>query len=202
MGGGIDVEYQDRKSLWTGKMLHAYIRRDRKVRHTLPALLNHILSYRSNIPIFEPAPIDYVYFERRHLGQVNRLLCAKFWAGIDVSENLSWPDFTIVALYKKLVVGCAFMSPECYITYFTVRDRWQQAGIGKFMLFHLIKCAGSRDITLHVSVDNPAMLLYQKFGFKTEKFITGFYADYLPADSSSSRNACYMRLRSRILIKD
>lgn len=70
-----------------------------------------------------------------------------------------------------MVVGCAFMSPECYLTYFSVRQGWQRAGIGRFMLYHLIKAGGNRDITLHVAVDNPAMLLYQTFGFKTEKYM-------------------------------
>ncbi|KAK6489896.1 cysteine-rich protein 2-binding protein-like isoform X1 [Huso huso] len=31
-------------------------------------------------------------------------------------------------------------------------------------------CMG-KDVTLHVSASNPAMLLYQKFGFKTEEYI-------------------------------
>ncbi|MGH0169772.1 UNVERIFIED_CONTAM: hypothetical protein FKN15_059642 [Acipenser sinensis] len=31
-------------------------------------------------------------------------------------------------------------------------------------------CMG-KDVTLHVSASNPAMLLYQKFGFKTAEYI-------------------------------
>jgi hypothetical protein len=54
-----------------------------------------------------------------------------------VSTPLMYIDFTIVAMYNKLVVGCAFMTPECYLTYFSVRQGWQRAGIGRFMLYHL-----------------------------------------------------------------
>ena len=28
-----------------------------------------------------------------------------------------------------------------------------------------------KDVTLHVSASNPAMMLYQKFGFKAEKLV-------------------------------
>lgn len=54
-----------------------------------------------------------------------------------VSESLLYPDYSIVALYRRVVVGCAFMMPECYITYFMVRPGWQRSGIGRFMLFYL-----------------------------------------------------------------
>jgi ribosomal protein S18 acetylase RimI-like enzyme len=37
------------------------------------------------------------------------------------------------------------------------------------MLYHLVQSCQGKDVTLHVSVDNPAMLLYQSFGFKAER---------------------------------
>jgi len=40
-----------------------------------------------------------------------------------------------------------------------------------------------KDITLHVSVTNEAVLLYQKFGFKAEEYVQGFYKKYYPDDS-------------------
>ncbi|CAO3597170.1 unnamed protein product [Absidia cylindrospora] len=139
--------------------------------------------------------IDYVYFQREHLEQVNQLLARCFWDGVDVSESLQFPEFSVIALYKRCVIGCAFMTPEAYITYFAVMAGWERAGIGQFMLYHLFQTAISKDITLHVSANNNAMILYQKFGFKPEEFIVNFYDKYLPAESSFSKNAFFLRLR-------
>jgi len=52
-----------------------------------------------------------------------------------------------------------------------------------------------KDVTLHVSASNPAMLLYQKFGFKPERFDADFYDKYLPPDSTECAHAFFMRLR-------
>lgn len=52
-----------------------------------------------------------------------------------------------------------------------------------------------KDVTLHVSASNPAMLLYQKFGFKTEEYILDFYDKYYPVDSNECRHAFFLRLR-------
>ncbi|KAL3896577.1 MAG: hypothetical protein SGCHY_003985 [Lobulomycetales sp.] len=218
-----------RKSLWTGKILPAYIWRNKRVPATgRVRLLAEIRSSKDDpagldITLPDSMTIDYVYFQSRHLDQVNRLLRDQFWESVDVSECLNWPDYSIIAMHGKLVVGCAFLSPECYLTYLAVREGWQRLGIGRFMLFHLIKLtsrtrdaaggsqgdnSGARDITLHVSVDNPAMILYQMFGFKTEKYMyvfhcylykrsVDFYANYLPEDAGSLKHACYMRRRGR-----
>lgn len=61
-----------------------------------------------------------------------------------VVESLSYPDFTVVALYKKLVIGCGFLVPdvshnEAYISFLAVRKEWQRAGIASFMLYHLVQ---------------------------------------------------------------
>lgn len=63
------------------------------------------------------------------------------------------------------------------------------------MLYHLIMLNPHRDITLHVAANNPAMLLYNRFGFKAEEFIAGFYEDYLDSQSRASMNAFRLRLR-------
>lgn len=55
-------------------------------------------------------------------------------------------------------------------------------------------CMG-KDVTLHVSASNPAMLLYQKFGFKAEEYILDFYDKYYPVDSPECRHAFFLRLR-------
>ena len=51
-----------------------------------------------------------------------------------------------------------------------------------------------KDITLHVSANNPAVLLYQKFGFKVEEHIHNFYDKYLPSNSTECKHALFLRL--------
>lgn len=79
------------------------------------------------------------------------------------------------------------------------------------MLYYLITLNPNKDITLHVSINNHAMvslpplrniqpltslqLLYNRFGFKAEEFIVGFYEDYLDPQSRASKNAFRLRLR-------
>lgn len=116
-----------------------------------------------------------------------------------MSECLSYPDFSIVALYKKLVVGCAFLVPdvchnEAYVSFMAVRPGWQRAGIASFMLYHLTQTCIGKDITLHVSATNPAICLYQKFGFKIEEKILDFYDKFMPIDSTDSRHAFFLRM--------
>ena len=64
--------------------------------------------------------------------------------GVDLSECLQYPDFSVVALYKKVVIGFGFMVPdvkynEAYISFLLVHPEWRQAGIGTFMIYHLIQ---------------------------------------------------------------
>ncbi|KAI9440773.1 hypothetical protein H4582DRAFT_1493682 [Lactarius indigo] len=145
------------------------------------------------------APITYVTLTAEHLPQVHDLLHRSFWSGIDVSDSLRhMPEqATIVAMYKRLLVGCAILSSpaETYITYLAVRAGWENAQVATAMLFHLISRNPNKDITLHVSANNPAMLLYNRFGFKAEEFIVGFYEDYLDPQSRMSKNAFRLRLR-------
>ncbi|KAH7885772.1 hypothetical protein F5I97DRAFT_1150829 [Phlebopus sp. FC_14] len=146
-----------------------------------------------------PTPITYVTLQPVHLRQVHELLARVFWAGIDVSDSLQYsPErCTVIAMYGHLVVGAAFLSSpqETYITYLAVRVGWDNSQIATTMLYHLISLNPHRDITLHVSTNNPAMLLYNRFGFKAEEFIAGFYEDYLDSQSRASMNAFRLRLR-------
>ncbi|CEP16318.1 hypothetical protein [Parasitella parasitica] len=191
-------------SSWNGRKLRPFIRRDFQSKPKRMLLMGQIKACKGRTPKklgAEPSgiavceSIDYVYFQKEHLQQVNMLLSRSFWEGVDVSESLLFPEFSIVALYKRRVIGCAFMTPEAYITYFAVEPGWTNASIGQFMLYHLFQTAISKDITLHVSANNNAMILYQKFGFKPEEFIVNFYDKYLPTDSVFSKNAFFLRLR-------
>ncbi|CAG8530390.1 2835_t:CDS:10 [Ambispora gerdemannii] len=186
------------KETWSspyhGRKLRPYIYRDYEMRPSKLKLLEEIVSHaHRNDNEWQPppsSPIDFCNFQKTHLKQVNDLLQRCFWPGIDVTENLLFPDYSVVALYKRLVVGCAFMTPESYITYVAVASGWQKSGIGKFMLYHIIQNNSGKDITLHVSANNPAMA-----SFKPEEFIVNFYDKYLPPGSFECKNAFFVRLR-------
>ncbi|KAJ7036493.1 hypothetical protein C8F04DRAFT_1181200 [Mycena alexandri] len=145
------------------------------------------------------SPITYTSLQPWHLGQVHDLLGRAFWSGIDVSDSLDYsPErCTIVAAYGRLVVGVAIISSprETYITYLAVRAGWDNTQIATTMLYHLISLNPHQDITLHVSANNSAMLLYNRFGFKAEEFVAGFYDAYLDPQSRASKNAFRLRLR-------
>uniref|UniRef100_A0A0K8UD80 Cysteine-rich protein 2-binding protein n=1 Tax=Bactrocera latifrons TaxID=174628 RepID=A0A0K8UD80_BACLA len=179
-------DYEMFESPYSHRILHPFIYRDKEI---APPWLKY--PCRSTI--------DFCYVRPNHIAAVNALLQTTFWPGIDMSECLRYPDYSVVALYKKLVVGCGFLVPdvgfnEAYISFMAVRPNWQRCGIGTFMLYHLIQTCMSKDITLHVSASNPAVVLYQKFGFKMEEVILDFYEKYLPINSKQSRTAFFLRL--------
>ncbi|KAJ3072513.1 Cysteine-rich protein 2-binding protein [Podochytrium sp. JEL0797] len=192
-------------SPYTGVLLKPYIWRDffsqrTHQRHFAPQyrILELINSLSDAFDGEGTSPsIDYVYFQPMHKQQVNEMLSRQFWPGIDVSEHLDRPDLSVVALYKRVVVGCAFIMPDGYITFIMVKPGWQRAGIARFMLHHLIQSVQSygKDVTLHVSANNRAMILYQSFGFKAEEFVVNFYDKYLPVGSQECRNALFLRMR-------
>ncbi|XP_055917414.1 cysteine-rich protein 2-binding protein [Eupeodes corollae] len=190
--------YEVFESPYTSRILHPFIYRNTKCFPPWMKLMCELEhSVTGKIP--KRSTVDFCYVRPNHIAAVNALLQFNFWPGIDMSECLSYPDFSVVALYKKLVVGCAFLVPdvgfnEAYISFMAVRPGWQRSGIASFMLYHLIQTCMSKDITLHVSATNPAVCLYQKFGFKIEEVILGFYEKYLPIDSKHSRHAFFLRL--------
>ncbi|KAH6916285.1 hypothetical protein BKA70DRAFT_483452 [Coprinopsis sp. MPI-PUGE-AT-0042] len=145
------------------------------------------------------SPLTYTTLSRSHLEQVHDILERVFWSGIDVTDSLDYSpeQATVIAMYKRLVVGVAILSSpkETYITFLAVRAGWDKAQITKTMLYLLVSRNPNRDITLHVSANNSAMLLYNQFGFKAEEFVAGFYEDYLDPLSRASKNAFKLRLR-------
>ncbi|KAI9584007.1 cysteine-rich protein 2-binding protein [Glossina fuscipes] len=186
------------ESPYTQRILHPFVYRDKKC---FPPFLKLMCELKFKVNGIPPkrAPVDYCYVRPNHIAAVNALLQTMFWPGIDMSECLSYPDFSVVALYRKLIIGCGFLVPdvgfnEAYISFMAVRPGWQRSGVATFMLYHLIQTCMTKDITLHVSATNPAVVLYQKFGFKIEEIILDFYEKYLPMDSKHSRNAFFLRL--------
>lgn len=126
------------------------------------------------LPDHEADSIDYCYLRPSYLPAANGLLRMLFWPGIDsaclffirrrdssmivpkVSEWLDLPELSIVVLYRRLVIGCAVVSTEGYISYIAVHPQWRGCGIGRYMLYHLImvrwlaikRCCHSSDFSL------------------------------------------------------
>ncbi|XP_064625142.1 cysteine-rich protein 2-binding protein-like [Lineus longissimus] len=199
-----DDQLQSICSPYTARMLKPFIRRDYESRPLKMRLLEEIRTYpHRNDPHWKPPPmppIDYCYVRPEHIPSVNVLCREFFWPGIELSECLQYPDFSCVVLYRKVVIGFAFMVPdvkynEAYISFLFTHPEWRFAGIAKFMVYHLIQTCMGKDVTLHVSATNPAMMLYQKFGFKPEEFILDFYEKYYPYDAKDCRHALFLRLR-------
>lgn len=194
-------------SPYTHRHLKPYIFRDLVTKPLWLQMLNELKEHfrkKKGLPkTTEIQSIDYSYVRAKHINSVNTLASQFFWPGIDLTESLLYPDFSVIALYKNLVIGFGFMVPdistnENYITFLFTRPHWTNCGIAKFMIYHLIQTCMTRDVTLHVSVNNPAMILYQKFGFKIEEFVQNFYEHYIPADSEMSKHAFFIRLRSNL----
>ncbi|XP_052775878.1 cysteine-rich protein 2-binding protein-like isoform X2 [Mya arenaria] len=192
------------RSPYTARILKPFIRRDYESRPLKLQLLEEIKAYphrhdSSWTP--DPSPsIDYCYVRPQHIPSVNTLCREFFWPGLDLSECLQYPDFSCVVLFRKIVIGFAFMVPdvkqnEAYISFIFTHPEWRRANIATFMLYHLIQTCMGKDVTLHCSATNTAMLLYQKFGFKPEEFILDFYDKYFPADTRECKHAFLLRLR-------
>ncbi|XP_061535407.1 cysteine-rich protein 2-binding protein [Phycodurus eques] len=195
---------QSIKSPYTSRLLKPYIRRDYESRPLKMRLLGEIRAHphrrESGWTPEADAPLDYCYVRPNHIPSVNAMCQHSFWPGVDLSECLQYPDFSVVVLYKKVVVGFGFMVPdvkynEAYVSFLLVHPEWRRAGIGTFMIYHLIQTCMGKDVTLHVSASNPAMLLYQKFGFQAEEYILDFYDKYYTLDSTECRHAFFLRLR-------
>ncbi|XP_017052930.2 cysteine-rich protein 2-binding protein [Drosophila ficusphila] len=193
------TQYELFESPYSQRVLHPFIFRSETMDPPWLKLMCE-LQHRVNRSHPTRSTIDFCYVRPQHIPAVNALLQSAFWPNIDVSECLSYPDYSVVALYKKLVIGCGFLVPdvgynEAYISFMAVRPNWQRSRIASVMLYHLIQTCMSKDITLHVSASNSAVMLYQKFGFKMEEIILDFYDKYMPLDSKQSRNAFFLRLQ-------
>lgn len=201
-------------SPFTSRVLKPFIWRDYSCTPLKVKLLEELIQYHNQRLQEKPEkyasvnidsnylrqPIQYCYLQEHHVPVVNSLIQEHFWPGVDVNECTQYPDFTVVALYGHLVIGCGFLTPdvkpcEAYISFLLVHPDFQRAGIATFMLYHLVQTCMGKDVTLHCSIDNPAVLLYQKFGFKVEEFCLDFYDKYYPIKHHLSKHAFFMRLK-------
>lgn len=190
-------------SPYSGIYLKPYIRRDATLFPDWLKLMAEIqltvnLKHNPNYVLPPRGPLDYTYVQPEHIPAINSLCNQFFWPGIDLTECLQYPDFSCVVLYKNLIVGFAFLVPnvshtENYLSFLFTRPCWRNIGMAKFMLYHIIQTSLGKDITLHVSLNNPALFLYQKFGFKVEHVALDFYDKYI-RDRQESKHAFFCRL--------
>lgn len=78
-----------------------------------------------------------------------------------MSECLQYPDFSVVVLYKKVIIAFGFMVPdvkynEAYISFLFVHPEWRRAGIATFMIYHLIQVIKKKKES-HVFAKAPAL---------------------------------------------
>ncbi|CAG4989138.1 unnamed protein product [Colias eurytheme] len=198
-----NIEPTPFRSAYSGATLRPYIRRDAETSPLWLTLMDELLrKTHRHEPDYSPPPrstIDYSYVRPQHIAAVNRLCAQYFWPGIDLTESLQYPEFSCVVTYKRIVVACAFLVPDvgaqhAYISFVLTRPEWRRAGIASFMLYHLLQTCTGQDVTLHVSPTNPAIFLYQKFGFKVEELIQDFYEKYYDIDYKGCRHALFLRL--------
>ncbi|XP_038252886.1 cysteine-rich protein 2-binding protein isoform X1 [Dermochelys coriacea] len=176
-------------SPYTSRVLKPYIRRDHETKPPKLQLLAEICAHpHKNDPDWkaEPeAPIDYCYVRPNHIPTINSMCHEFFWPGIDLSECLQYPDFSVVVLYKKVIIAFGFMVPdvkynEAYISFLFVHPEWRRAGIATFMIYHLIQTCMGKDVTLHVSASKLRYAAVSKIWIKTEEYILDFYDKYTP----------------------
>ena len=101
---------------------------------------------------FQSKSVDFCYFQNHFLSTVISFVLCFFWS-VDMNENLQYPDFSVIVLYSKLLIGCAFMTTdiqvsEAYIPFLLVHPDFWRCGIAKVMLYHLIQSCQGKDVTL------------------------------------------------------
>lgn len=183
-------------SLFSLKHVDPFIARDLSTFSPKMKLLSELMVFHYGDEdyrrYYRVGSIDYCRMQPWHADQINHMLSRHYWPNIDISCFNDYPDYTVIVLYKRLIVGCAFMIPtQNYIPFFCMHPEWMDCGISNYMLFFLIRDhldsadEDAKDITTHVSANNSLMIsLFEKFGFQQEQFHSNFYQRYFYQDDS------------------
>lgn len=94
-------------------------------------------------------------------------LAVSFSIGIDLSECLQYPDFSVVVLYKKVIIAFGFMVPdvkynEAYISFLFVHPEWRRAGIATFMIYHLIQVTKKSHVSAKELALPPSLCVHMQ----------------------------------------
>jgi ribosomal-protein-alanine N-acetyltransferase len=133
--------------------------------------------------------VQLVPMRRRHLGSVLRIdarVEPRPWNLSLFLGELALPASRhyVVARAGGRVAGYAGLMlslDEGHVTKIAVDPAWQRRQIGSRLLLNLTRAArdrGARHMTLEVRVSNqPAQLLYRRFGYDVEGVRKGYYTD-------------------------
>ncbi|RNA20228.1 cysteine-rich 2-binding -like [Brachionus plicatilis] len=156
----VEARKEDTKCLispYSNQVLKPFIWKDHR---SLPKKLRLHKNLLERLGLkFDRFSIDYVHLRPEHVMPINAMCRQHFWTGIDISECLGYPDYTIVALYRKLIVGFALLVPnsslkEAYLSFILVHPDWRSdnalANHSDVNFKYTFKCSDC-DLTLHVS---------------------------------------------------
>jgi ribosomal-protein-alanine N-acetyltransferase len=111
----------------------------------------------------------------------------QLWSAAQYQRELASPNSDILVLLNQethalLAYGCVWaIVDEAHITIVAVHPQHRQQGLGQLMLWGLLQAATNRHLaraTLEVKVSNqPAIQLYERFGFVTAGRRKKYYAD-------------------------
>ncbi|NGP90066.1 GNAT family N-acetyltransferase [Fodinibius halophilus] len=123
---------------------------------------------REDIADFLYEHLDEFGDEKKHI-----LSCIGYAYGDDEGQD----GFILVAHEDEKVVGSVIINhtnmsgfiPEHILVYIAVHGDYRGQGLGKQLMEQIIE-ETEGDIALHVEADNPAVHLYEKYGF-TNKYL-------------------------------
>jgi ribosomal protein S18 acetylase RimI-like enzyme len=121
---------------------------------------------REDIADFLYGHLDEYGDEKKHI-----LSCIGFAYGDGGGQD----GFILVAHEDDQIVGAVIINhtnmsgfiPEHILVYVAVHGDYRGQGLGSQLMEHIIEKTDG-DIALHVEPDNPAVHLYEKFGFKNK----------------------------------
>lgn len=123
---------------------------------------------RDDIADFLVEHLDEYRDEKKHI-----LSSIGYAYGDDVGQD----GFILTAHEEEQIVGIVIINhtnmggfiPEHILVYIAVHGDYRGQGLGKELMERIIE-ATEGDIALHVEPDNPAIHLYEKYGF-TNKYL-------------------------------
>jgi ribosomal protein S18 acetylase RimI-like enzyme len=123
---------------------------------------------RDDIADFLVEHLDEYRDEKKHI-----LSSIGYAYGDDIGQD----GFILTAHEKEQIIGVVIINhtnmggfiPEHILVYIAVHGDYRGQGLGKELLERIIDTTEG-DIALHVEPDNPAIHLYQKYGF-TNKYL-------------------------------
>lgn len=120
--------------------------------------------------------------------ELDQLCFGGLWTLDGYQRELDSPNSDLLGLsipvgsHSLLGMGCLWaILEEAHITILAVHPQYQRQGLGQALLYALLTAAFDRGLeraTLEVRASNqPALSLYQKFGFKTAGIRRCYYKD-------------------------